>query len=321
VARLVGWRVPIALGILTFTVAASPVSASPLPETPSGIVGGEEVPQGEWPAAVAVVINNENLCSGVVVAPRLVLTAAHCLVDAKEPSKIVVVFGQRISNVPANQVVGVKRVGIHPDYCGETASECADIAFVELDVDVNVGAFIVPLSTSSELKDALALGQSLTIVGFGRDNLQIAGQKRSASVAVVGHSLLGTEFFARGDDADSCLGDSGGPAFARLEDGSWRLAGLVSRGAEDCGEGGVYSNPTAALCWLREETGIELAKAECGSCDCLDLPQKVIEAEGCSVAGTNGLPIPILGSLGLFALWRLRRKAGHHGTACRPRPT
>jgi len=38
--------------------------------------------------------------------------------------------------------------------------------------------------------------------------------------------------------ADSCGGDSGGPLFQRESDGTIRIYGLVSRGAEDCGRSG-----------------------------------------------------------------------------------
>ena len=41
------------------------------------VTGGMPVPPGKWPDAVAVV-GRGGVCSGVVVAPDVVLTAGHC---------------------------------------------------------------------------------------------------------------------------------------------------------------------------------------------------------------------------------------------------
>ncbi|WP_026066463.1 trypsin-like serine protease, partial [Actinoalloteichus spitiensis] len=52
--------------------------------------------------------------------------------------------------------------------------------------------------------------------------------------------------------ATSCYGDSGGPAVVR-EGGSWRLAGLDSRGGDQvCGVGGlVFTEATVYRDWVR----------------------------------------------------------------------
>jgi hypothetical protein len=52
---------------------------------------------------------------------------------------------------------------------------------------------------------------------------------------------------------DSCNGDSGGPAYIKL-DGKLLLAGVTSRGSEVCGLYGIYTRPEAALDWIIANT-------------------------------------------------------------------
>ena len=60
---------------------------------------------------------------------------------------------------------------------------------------------------------------------------------------------------------DSCQGDSGGPAYARLKNGAWRVFGVVSRGGA-CGTGGIYGRMNANICWVQEDSGVDLGLSE-----------------------------------------------------------
>ena len=56
-------------------------------ETPSSngkrIVGGVESAEGAWPWQVALLLKGEHLCGGSLVAPRWIVSAAHCFIGKK----------------------------------------------------------------------------------------------------------------------------------------------------------------------------------------------------------------------------------------------
>jgi hypothetical protein len=91
----------------------------------------------------------------------------------------------------------------------------------------------------------------------------------------------------------------------RNADDRWRLAGLVSRGHPECGLGGLYTIPASHMCWVEEETGIDL-RGDCSTCDCLLLEVEDEEGCACDVERPRGADGGAL--LGLASvLWLLRR--------------
>ena len=61
---------------LIVLLCAAPAAAGTLP-----IIGGHDATAGEWPDAVAVIVNGKATCGGVLVAPDVVVTAGHCCGD------------------------------------------------------------------------------------------------------------------------------------------------------------------------------------------------------------------------------------------------
>lgn len=245
---------------------------------PQPILGGEPTGPQEFDGVVAIVAGH-GLCTGTVVAPRLVLTAGHCLRDIPPAAGVHVYFGDEITpsmSAPATDWA------IHPDFCADCKEDIFDYGYLTLGVDFTVpGGYLLPIVDQDEWDEAIAPGAEVTLVGYGEDPAQeeSIGIKRKVTTSIGRSSPKGYEFFAGGDDRDSCQGDSGGPAFARLEDGTVRLAGITSRGSSPCGSGGFYGAPYPALCWVRDETGVDLLPSGCDSCDCL----RTVPPEGCAV--------------------------------------
>lgn len=290
----------------TSSVAAEDFGArepAPLP-----IVGGDVTEPAEFPSVVAV-LTGHGLCTGTLVTPRLILTAAHCLQHVDEASQIQVYFGDRIE---AHNTLGVESFGTHPEFCAGCKEDIHDYAYVLLSDDfAEAGELPLPITEQIEWDETMSTGSAITVVGYG-ENPDAAGaddgigRKRKVSAAIGRFTSLGLEFFAGGDQRDSCRGDSGGPAFVRGADGGWRLAGIVSRGSEPCGDGGFYGTPYGALPWLRLETGIDLC-GSCGTCDCLDTTPERDDGR-CSI-GAHGPEMPaVLVVLGLLGLDRRRHR-------------
>jgi len=270
------WAFPFLLGAPT-TISA------PLPD-PTAILGGEVVEPGELDTVVGVVHAN-SLCTGLVVSSRIVVTAAHCLIDASLGDTVSVLYGEELQQ---HQPVDAIAFGTHPDFCRDCAEDIYDYGFVEMEADFvpPSGAFFAPVADQADWDESMVQGRDVTVVGFGADPGaggigDGTGTKRKVDVPIEHFSDLGLEFFAGGDDRDSCPGDSGGPAFTRLDDGRLLFAGVTSRGSDPCGSGGYYGAAFPALCWLRDETGVDLLDGTC--CDCVDMSPPP-EGHGCAVA-------------------------------------
>ena len=101
------------------------------------------------------------------------------------------------------------------------------------------------------------LGNKATLVGFGKREDRSTGEKYEVVADIVKRNSI--EIQMGGDGKDSCVYDSGGPAYAQLPNGDWRVFGVVSRGIEKgCGKGGIWGLMHAHLCWAEDVTKIDL---------------------------------------------------------------
>jgi hypothetical protein len=258
--------------------AASPAvpSAGTIDHDPADplIYGGEPVEPGGWPAVVAV--RTSKLCTGTVVAPDLVLTAAHCF-DPAPIAPVQVYVGDTLATA---LTFTSDEWGRHPDFClpAECGEDLHDFAWVKLAQDIGVEP-IKPITNQADYDEAMKVGTELTFVGFGEDEDGVIGSKLQVVSSLTSFNESGREFRAGGEGKDTCLGDSGGPALVQLSSGEWRLAGVISRGG-DCGLGGIYGVPLPELCWLRDDSGVDLLPAGCEACDCVSLHGEIPD-DGC----------------------------------------
>jgi hypothetical protein len=218
------------------------VSALFLSAPAHAIVGGGMLSaEGIGRSVVTIVGSRGNFCTGALLAPRLVLTAAHCV----QPGAVYKIVEYGTDRQP--QLQDVKSIAIHPAFNVQAMTAhraSADVALLQLETPPNgksaadLGVPQVPIVAGSRFTVA---GIGVTIRGEGSSG----GTVRAAGLVATGRpGILQIRLVdpvgqgARGG-LGACTGDSGGPVFEDRH-GAAAVVGVISwstgpNGTAGCG--------------------------------------------------------------------------------------
>lgn len=249
------------------------------------IVGGDEAKPGEIPWQVALMSHSKALnraqpfCGGALISESWVITAAHCLVQAKIQN---LKFFIRAGEHDVGRVEGperdheVEEEHLHHLYDFTKSQYDHDIALLKLSTPVELSSHRSPLCIGPKdfIENLLRESSSSMVSGWGRlkflgresdvlQKLQVPYVDRAtckqSSRDHVTHFMFCAGY--RNIQKDACQGDSGGPHVTNYK-GTWFLTGIVSWGEECARDGkyGIYTRVSRYYPWISQTAGIRANK-------------------------------------------------------------
>lgn len=250
------------------------------------------------------------VCTGSLISPTTVVTAAHCF-ETIEAENLEVYFAReanafRLRDLITDRWSRGSSYVLHPDYVPAAPDQRIrnDIALVFLDEPVeNVQ---IPYVSDHRIVPHLVVGAPVSIVGFGRDETNLSGPLRKANTILSRVGDLELRNGGREPYPSRCSGDSGAPTYMDVDGEPW-LISVNSAGFADCNSSSIEARFDAYLEWVVEE----MHAANAGD-------PNLLPAAPTPDAGVA--PAPSLGDVPDAGFVELSARAAEGGCRCVNRP-
>jgi len=238
------------------------------------IVGGARSKPGWFPYFVHI-DDNFGGCGGALIAPDIVLTAAHCKFKYRFRHTTVYIGAfKRESLEGGAQIRYIKKWINHPKYVGNLLDFDYALAKLEEPVEIDQSRVRLELNDNSAFPKA---GTALITMGLGEsENRGYSNNLKNVTIPYVSNDRC-SAMYSSDDDGDgydgitpgmlcaldeegakdSCYGDSGGPIVERSYRGDGTFVdihvGIVSwgDGCANPNKPGVYARTSAGVDWIR----------------------------------------------------------------------
>jgi Trypsin len=241
VARFVGL-----LGALVGLMAAMPSAEAVMRGEPARDPNGTR-------RSTVLIETPEGICTGSVIGPDLVLTAAHC-VSARGRYRV-----RYLDRSFKRVTVGVARVAAHPNFDAHHGFASDDVGLIQ--VARPFGEYRAAALPSGWGGWAGGRGEEMLIAGFGstertraRDGVLREAMMRTSQPSVQGRGFAGLAGDGQTHRSGMCVGDSGGPVYRRVG-GHFTIVGILKGGTTDpgreCTSTPIYIPVKDYVSWIR----------------------------------------------------------------------
>lgn len=233
------------------------------PELSARIINGGFAPVGRFPYAVSIRRQGrQHFCGGSLIAPNLILSAAHCSITYGEV--YINRYNLSDSSSQDQESFAILEEFVHPQY------NYIDYPYDYMIIRINGTSSITPIKLNRAPQIPID-NITLTVIGWGRNDTEgdykpseVLKEAELLSVSQsscdsywrrYGYDITDDMMCARAKTGINCRGDSGSPLLLLKEDGSDAdvQVGLVSWGAADCDlpmAPAVYSRISDQIDWI-----------------------------------------------------------------------